>query len=999
MTQTSRHQSITIWRGFENRSCVSSIYNDQEFYYPAYRKAAQCINEIISAALPYIRSDTDDEGRRFRKTIPGAPEQTPEQELLSYPNNIVAFCAKRGQGKTSAMVSMAKALEKLNDDETKRSDIVKQFWSSVNHKGSDVHTTADQYKYSVTASIDPSTMEKNDSVMRNVLSRLFSEFCKTCKRKEQSQNRNGSKLQTDELLDAFTKCFQSLDELKLTAQPKRYDDLVRLSEVGDRVRMKRDFAELVRLFLKFEGTDMLVIQIDDADLNTAHAFEIAEDIRRYCVVPRVIVLMAMHLDTLRSCIERQNVKNYEYLLRSDLETEHMGRSQCHEMAERYIDKLIPGQHQVHLPYVEDVIRNGSAEPYLRYYYNWDKDKKDYLDYDPDQTEKDPDELTYQNRLFRLVYEKTGLILMPTRSFMHNFLPRRYRELTHFLAFFVNLEDVEPSGEGSISKLLELAYAERYPEEGYLTEDERTYREELLQKRIHNLEELETYFIKQWCAFNLSKSQIELIKEIMNAPLPIKHAKVLECIRRYKINCGEDELDQTFIETHFNKDDGQNPPKEVTYADVIDALNQLKSEQKYKNHYRFIYAIHLYYSIYMNQILFSRISQHKNLNDLISFCGKTLFPKEEIEKNENLAFQFDMDLFVQAKSEKNRTIDRMADSAWIRFLVNKEVVIDALNENAKKSDSEVPMAQFDLLHAVIALVEEFNNKLAEVMLEKKSDLKVFCTQLASALQLICNYDVQYRVRKYCLRGWANEKRPVGRYSDWAAALLYIMDTVIEGGTVIRNDNDKEKEKWLQLSLDYDMFQLFSDYEMPKQMLPITSCLYELINDINDNKDKKSELIHNALNTMYHCQPEQYKEYIGGIAREAVYQLEKAIEALPSSTMITNGKDSDWWVNTSDTLLKQLKKFVPDTGSTLFKKLFYIKGSAEETIVKTLRELYDYLREFENGQNERKGKDIKEDLSQYDRILNQALPAMTDGEDTQGQNNVSNEMETADEQGET
>lgn len=164
-------KTFTVYAGNEYRAYVNSIYCEDEFFYQEYQQAAYCIEEIVRHSQEFI----DNSRVGYEKQIQN------EQELLrGFSNNIVAFCAKRGQGKTSAMLSMAKALQRLPDGVNDESDcIVKGFWNEVCHKFRKKGYTSScvlDNTYAVLEAIEPSTMEQNDSVMRVIIGNMYKEL-------------------------------------------------------------------------------------------------------------------------------------------------------------------------------------------------------------------------------------------------------------------------------------------------------------------------------------------------------------------------------------------------------------------------------------------------------------------------------------------------------------------------------------------------------------------------------------------------------------------------------------------------------------------------------------------------------------------------------------------------------------------------------------------------------------------------------------------------------
>ena len=387
-----------------------------------------------------------------------------------------------------------------------------------------------------------------------------------------------------------------------------------------------------------------MIPVDDADLNTTRTFEMVEDIRKYCVGPRILVILAVHLDTLRNCLEQENVKRYEYLLSDQIKIPHLQESKCREMAERYIDKLIPGNRQIHLPYIDEWFRAERTDVNLYYklpvrcfsdkenprdfrrcrdllQYGDFPQYRDLLDYGENSSHN------YQHRLFRLVYEKTGIILMPPRDYLHNFLPRRFREITHFLSYFCEMEDIDVSGKGSIQRLLEFYYGKESP-----NDKEQQESPALLAARKENLERMMVYFLQHWCPVMLDKEQIWIIQEIHKVPLKLKCKKTIDLLREYCDKLALRSIDShvgSYIngEVHF-PDEGDVG----SYADVMDVLDQMKEKLNVEFKFEFIYAIRLYYSICMNQSLCVHLERGDGFSEISAMCREKIFPESAFYKN-------------------------------------------------------------------------------------------------------------------------------------------------------------------------------------------------------------------------------------------------------------------------------------------------------------------------------------------------------------------------------
>jgi len=156
------YHEITVKRGEEFQAKQESIYDTNTFFYDAYRQAAACLVEILTRGEEHIKRNRENSGEPD-EWLSGS--ERINRQLLGYPNNIIAFCAERGHGKTSAMASFSTALLKM--DRTCRDGA--QFWESVRRGETDPRA----YRYVVIDRIDPTMMEQRDSIVKVILSRCL----------------------------------------------------------------------------------------------------------------------------------------------------------------------------------------------------------------------------------------------------------------------------------------------------------------------------------------------------------------------------------------------------------------------------------------------------------------------------------------------------------------------------------------------------------------------------------------------------------------------------------------------------------------------------------------------------------------------------------------------------------------------------------------------------------------------------------------------------------
>lgn len=254
------------------RNRETSIYKD------VYINAAKLVEEIV------------DNNRNSQISIKNGFEYEG--------SNVISFIGRRGVGKTSAMFSFSNIL-----DEYTRTDAyaeVKNFFENRELMKNVSFYTLDY--------IDASVMEESEDIFILVLANMFSKALASGK------NDSGRMREYDnrQLFPKFEEVYNNF--MALNTKIKEYDEYAafeKLEQVGGGQRIRKNFAELVRIFLKMiDNSDVtnqdtreryLVIIIDDLDMAVHRrengsfnwgVYKIMSTIYKYLMVPHVIILTA-----------------------------------------------------------------------------------------------------------------------------------------------------------------------------------------------------------------------------------------------------------------------------------------------------------------------------------------------------------------------------------------------------------------------------------------------------------------------------------------------------------------------------------------------------------------------------------------------------------------------------------------------------------------------------------------------------------------------------------
>lgn len=261
-----------------------------------------------------------------------------DKEKLRDLNNVLAYIGERGSGKTSCMLSVAKILGEGAE-----------MWKDHN-----IPISFKDKKFKVLDCIDPSFFDTKNNILSLIIARLFGEFNEEAKnrpndereRKERDYKEQKPKLK-HELLDIFKKVNDNIDLLLDKKKEFSEDSLQRIDDLAVASNLRDNIEELIKNYLKFlDNKDVLVIPVDDVDLHTSEAYKMVEQIRKYFMLPNVIVLFAVKLDQLALVVKKQYANEFKELLNKEGGAFDIGV--VDEMVDRYLGKFIPLGQRIYL---------------------------------------------------------------------------------------------------------------------------------------------------------------------------------------------------------------------------------------------------------------------------------------------------------------------------------------------------------------------------------------------------------------------------------------------------------------------------------------------------------------------------------------------------------------------------------------------------------------------------------------------------------------------------
>lgn len=452
----------------------------------------------------------------IRKEMADCKSASGRNEILyRAPQNIIAFSGKRGSGKTSTMLSFSEALKNPN----------KLRELQENNSSTKDYSALAKQNFVILDPIDPTAIEENQSFLSVVLSRLL---FKAEENWNQQLNFYGSfrdrESEKAKLLTLARSCLNGIRSIK--DKKSSVLGLSDLQRVGDASILKKNLYDFVEIFLRFGSTrecfkpqcEMLVIQIDDTDCQIYRGYEVMEDIRKYLTIPNVVVLMAIDTKLLRPVLMQHYVLGFHENLNRGLIHENEIRS----LGEKYMAKLLPPTHVIHLPSIDKCIREKMSFLHL-YYLESNKNILLNICNEKGDNEKKKEEFeryNFQSVVLRYIYKKTHIVFCSHDAYINNIIPTTLRGIAYLLDLLSSMEDV-PEIDFSIK-------AEKQSEEEFLAE-----RLELQFPVLErNLDLFENYFLNDWLQAKLPQNMLEIIEKLSNKVPDQRIPFLIKEVRRF-----------------------------------------------------------------------------------------------------------------------------------------------------------------------------------------------------------------------------------------------------------------------------------------------------------------------------------------------------------------------------------------------------------------------------------------------------------------------------------
>lgn len=596
-----------------NKWTVRDNVHTSSFFMDEYKEAIRMVNAIIALC----DSKKEEEKRN------GSANK--ESESI---NNRILFVGQRGTGKTSAMTSFAKALDKAE--------------------------LGDKNVFKHLPLIDPSNFDNNTNILLTVITMMFSEAKKMMKNDKNDEDIISIR---EDLLRKFDEVFKSLKAITNSEKPTF--TLEGLNEKSRALQMRSGMHCLVKSYIEFYNRvnkthlSHLVLLIDDIDMTVSHVPEMLEQLRKYLDLDNLLILMSANLGQLYNEMREHYSKSFKETLNDRNQALSID---VEDLANKYLLKLFPTSRRIRVEHnvnqllntvleieedrpkyyniklseIEGTVRNISGREDGRF--EGKLGQNVIMENNPDGKEHN-NAKRLQNVILSLIWKKTRLLFAPkdTKNVLHPIIPTNLRELMQFLDMLTSLKEVSDKNKEGNLRLF--GNTEAY------------------NNCKDNLGKFKSYILHNWIPNHLSVEEelvfeniptdiTEINKHLINAinMIGTNHKKDMMS-REVGLDIIERNAENVYIDRDIYTMVSPNDPKFVKANKISDIFNQpsnysygdlLLMIDKYETYFesgddrKFTDAIKVYYSILLFETMFFDSTMVKyekpnetiNLNDLV-----------------------------------------------------------------------------------------------------------------------------------------------------------------------------------------------------------------------------------------------------------------------------------------------------------------------------------------------------------------------------------------------
>lgn len=337
---------------------VIKIEGNSDIYYESLEKMEKSVRrEDYINATRVMKEIVKAVGKRSEYTKSGTDLRNKEQVY-----NVVFFTGERGAGKTSVMLTYMEFLKDYYRNTTRDVNVSSEFFDKIIFKNQSNSSKdkefRDYYMFTGIDYIDASALNEKDDLLGSVLSNMLTKW----KKEEWNSNTNSGIVRGNDyehkkrkLRMCFNEVYERLKDIRSKKDMTEGDSdmfLETLEHLSLSYNLKKSLKELIDTYLDImvypnsernidKDNHFLVISIDDLDMNISYGFMLLEQIRKYLMIPNVIVLLSGNYEQMEKiCCNYYSIQFDKMKDESD-KTQYIKR-----LSREYLDKMIPKQNHV-----------------------------------------------------------------------------------------------------------------------------------------------------------------------------------------------------------------------------------------------------------------------------------------------------------------------------------------------------------------------------------------------------------------------------------------------------------------------------------------------------------------------------------------------------------------------------------------------------------------------------------------------------------------------------
>jgi hypothetical protein len=513
-----------------------------------------------------------------------------------------------------------------------------------------------QYDFQILDMIDPSFFENNANILETIVGKMFKRFNDEMKTSNCNRNNNDDYTNKKNLIDKFATVQNNFKSLINIKKDQSFgDSLEALESLADGAELKKSIQDLFTCYIQFfcntkEKKSYIVIPIDDIDINTRHAYIMVEQIRKYFIMPNIIILISLKIDQLSLVIKKELAQEFK-----DIDAKKWKALDYEEMADRYLEKLLPQAYRIYLPDM-----SASLNEELKILPNKDVNPDDYPSYH-----------SIAHAVTEFIFQKTRFLFYHMQGTVSYIVPRNLRELRHIIYQLCKMPNYKKKEDGGNTE--------------------------------YNKHAFKQYFFETWVENNLDDDGRKIVQEILkitDATLMNKTVISELLKKRFKDLLSYSKESKEELNYIINQ---QNVAYNISIGDVIAIIDYIEercpsdSDKKLLFFIRSLYSIKLYeYYDEMTELKKDKMKKTHSQSTIPVLPAETIFEGvNNLEKlvggnyiNSKIVNLIQDERGGENKRRSFRRMNIAILTEWLNVLVNVKELIEEKNLSEKEYQKKI-----------------------------------------------------------------------------------------------------------------------------------------------------------------------------------------------------------------------------------------------------------------------------------------------------------------------